>query len=124
MPVHEAKLNLLMERIIGDLGAAFGAALVVLGDKLGLCKAMAGMGPMTPIDLARKTKTAERDDREWLKAWATAMGVSFGAVAGIMVYISLDELLTAAREYGHAHEFLIGLFAGMALMAASLVLLR
>jgi ZIP family zinc transporter len=52
------------------------------------------------------------------------MGVAFGAVSGIMVYISLDELLPTAREYGRPHEVLLGLFAGMAVMAASLVLLR
>lgn len=77
MPLDEAKLNALMERIIGDLGAAFGAALVVLGDKLGLYKAMAGKGPMTPADLARKTNTSERYVREWLNSQAAAGFVDY-----------------------------------------------
>jgi ZIP family zinc transporter len=51
------------------------------------------------------------------------MGVLFGAVAGIMVYISLDELLPTSRAYGREHESLLGLLAGMAVMAVSLVLL-
>ncbi len=50
------------------------------------------------------------------------MGVLFGIVAGIMVFISIDELLPAAREYGEAHEVLYGLVAGMAVMAISLLL--
>jgi ZIP family zinc transporter len=50
------------------------------------------------------------------------VGVVFAAVAGIMVYISLDELLPAAREYGRPHHVLYGLMAGMAVMAASLIL--
>ena len=51
-------------------------------------------------------------------------GLLFGAVAGIMVYISLDELLPAAHEYGGEHAALVGVIAGMAVMGVSLVLLR
>lgn len=47
----------------------------------------------------------------------------FAAVAGIMVFISLDELLPAAREYGEHHVSIYGLVAGMAIMAVSLILL-
>ncbi|HIV08521.1 MAG TPA: zinc transporter ZupT [Candidatus Spyradenecus faecavium] len=51
------------------------------------------------------------------------MGLVSGAVAGIMVFISLDELLPASRAYGKGHDSLYGLVAGMALMALSLLLL-
>jgi len=44
-------------------------------------------------------------------------------VAGVMVFISFDELLPTAREYGEHHVAVYGLTAGMAVMAASLVLL-
>jgi len=47
----------------------------------------------------------------------------FAAVAGIMVFISLDELLPAAREYGQPHIAIYGLLSGMAVMALSLILL-
>lgn len=50
-------------------------------------------------------------------------GVLFAAVAGVMVFISLDELLPTAREYGEHHLAIYGLVAGMAVMAASLVML-
>ena len=49
-------------------------------------------------------------------------GVLFAAVAGIMVFISFDELLPAAREYGEHHLSIYGLFAGMVVMAISLLL--
>lgn len=49
-------------------------------------------------------------------------GVIFASVAGIMVYISLDELLPTAEEYGEHHLAIGGLVAGMAVMAVSLVL--
>ncbi len=52
----------------------------------------------------------------------TVFGVIFAAVAGIMVFISLDELLPAAREYGEHHLSIYGLIAGMIIMAVSLLL--
>lgn len=53
----------------------------------------------------------------------TLLGCVFGAVSGIMVFISLDELLPAAREYGEHHISIYGLVVGMAIMAFSLILL-
>lgn len=52
----------------------------------------------------------------------TTFGLVFAAVAGIMVYISLDELLPTAEEFGEHHIAIGGLVAGMAVMAASLLL--
>lgn len=49
-------------------------------------------------------------------------GLVFAAVAGIMVFISIDELLPAAREYGEHHLSIYGLVAGMAVMAVSLMM--
>ncbi|MFP4054813.1 MAG: zinc transporter ZupT [Phycisphaerae bacterium] len=51
------------------------------------------------------------------------MGTLFGAVGGIMVYISLDELLPTSRAYGKGHDSLYGLLAGMVVMAMSLLLM-
>jgi len=53
----------------------------------------------------------------------TVLGVVFAIVAGIMVYISFDELLPAAEEYGEHHFSILGLISGMAVMAFSLLLL-
>lgn len=52
----------------------------------------------------------------------TVYGAIFAAVAGIMVYISFDQLLPASREDGDHHQSMLGLFSGMALMALSLLL--
>jgi zinc transporter len=53
----------------------------------------------------------------------TVLGCCFAAIAGIMVYISFDELLPAAEKFGHHHTALYGLVGGMAFMALSLILL-
>jgi ZIP family zinc transporter len=52
------------------------------------------------------------------------MGVLFGGVAGVMVYISLDELLPTSRAYGKGHDSLFGLIAGMVVMSVSLLLMQ
>ena len=51
-------------------------------------------------------------------------GTVFGLIAGIMVFLALDELLPAAKHHGRGHETVYGLVGGMALMAISLVLLQ
>ncbi len=52
------------------------------------------------------------------------MGLMFAIVAGIMVYISLDELLPTSRAYGRGHDSLLGLIAGMVVMSLSLLLIQ
>jgi ubiquinone/menaquinone biosynthesis C-methylase UbiE len=68
-PIDQAKLEAFLGQVVGDAGAAMSAALVVLGDRLGLYKALA-RGPATAADLARRTETAERYVQEWLDAQA------------------------------------------------------
>jgi SAM-dependent methyltransferase len=77
----ETKLNAFMNQAVTDMGAAMHAALVIIGDKLGLYKAMAGAGPMTPAQLAAKTKTNERYVREWLNANAASGYVAYDAAS-------------------------------------------
>ncbi len=52
------------------------------------------------------------------------LGITFGIVAGIMIYISFDELLPAARVYGNDHTTILGLVLGMLIMASSLILFK
>jgi 2-polyprenyl-3-methyl-5-hydroxy-6-metoxy-1,4-benzoquinol methylase len=68
--VSEEKLNKFLGQAIGELGGAMNVALVITGDRLGLYKAMAGAGPMTSEELAKKTGTDERYVREWISAQA------------------------------------------------------
>jgi len=77
--LDETKLNDFLNQAVGDMGAAMHAALVVVGDKLGLYKAMAGAGPLTPAQLAQKTSTDERYVREWLNANAASSYITYDA---------------------------------------------
>jgi len=77
--VDPEKLNQFLGQVVGEFGAAMNAALVLLGEKLGLYKAMAGAGAMTPAQLAKKTNTDERYVREWLCAQAAGGYVTYDA---------------------------------------------
>jgi hypothetical protein len=77
MPINEAKLNEFVGKAVGDIGAAMSAALVFIVDQLGLYKAMAAMGPVTPADLAKSTGTHERYVREWLANQAAGGYVTY-----------------------------------------------
>src|SRR6186997_506426 len=68
--MDETKMTQFVDRAVGDVGALLGGAMVVIGDKLGLYRAMAGAGPLSPADLAGRTGTAERYVREWSSAQA------------------------------------------------------
>jgi SAM-dependent methyltransferase len=81
MQIDQAKLEKFMGQAVGEIGGAMNAALVIVGDKLGLYKAMAGAGPMTAGELAQKTGTMERYVREWLSAQAAGGFVTYDAVA-------------------------------------------
>jgi 2-polyprenyl-3-methyl-5-hydroxy-6-metoxy-1,4-benzoquinol methylase len=80
--IDETKLNEFMGRAVGDIGAAISAALVLIGDQLGLYKAMAGAGALTPGELARRTQTTERYVREWLNNQAAGGYVAYDAATG------------------------------------------
>src|SRR5690606_10970817 len=66
--VNQQKLNMLVERLFGDLSAGYGGVMVSIGDKLGLYKAMAGAGPLSSQEVARRAGCAERYVREWLNS--------------------------------------------------------
>lgn len=70
--LNQQKLEDFVTRMLGDLGAAMIAPLVRIGDELELYSALAGAGPVTPQELARRTGTVERMVREWLSAHAAA----------------------------------------------------
>jgi SAM-dependent methyltransferase len=76
------KLEQFVFRAVDEVGATLNAALVVMGDKLGLYRAMAGAGGLTPVELARRTGVSERYVREWLNAQAAGGYVEYDASAG------------------------------------------
>jgi 2-polyprenyl-3-methyl-5-hydroxy-6-metoxy-1,4-benzoquinol methylase len=73
------KLMTFLGQVIGELGATVNAGLIVVGDRLGLYKAMAGAGPISSKELAQKTRTSERYVREWLNAQAAGGYVTYDA---------------------------------------------
>src|SRR5205085_10916758 len=82
MAIDPDKLNGFLGRALVDFGATFHAALVRIGDKLGLYKALAAGGPQTSAELAKRTETTERYIREWLSAQAAGGYVSYESTTG------------------------------------------
>jgi len=80
--IDAAKLEQFVFRAVEEVGATLNAALVVMGDKLGLYRAMAGAGPVTPVELARRSGVAERYVREWLNAQAAGGYVTYEPSGG------------------------------------------
>jgi SAM-dependent methyltransferase len=107
MPINEAKLNEFMGKALGDMGAAASATMVLIGDKLGLYKAMAKSGAVTPARLAKLTKTSERYIREWLNNQAAGGYVTYHPPTD--EYTLPDEQAFALAEEG-SPAFIPGAF--------------
>jgi SAM-dependent methyltransferase len=82
MNLDMSKLEPLLATMVNELGAAANAALVLIGDKLGLYRALAAGGSLTAAELAEQTGTHERYVREWLAAQAASGFVTFEASTG------------------------------------------
>jgi SAM-dependent methyltransferase len=76
------KLMQFVFRAVDEVGATLNAALVVMGDRLGLYQALAGAGPLSPAELAERTGTAERYVREWLNTQAAGGYVEYDPDGG------------------------------------------
>jgi SAM-dependent methyltransferase len=95
MPLDQAKLDQFMGKMLNDMGAAATGALVLIGDKLGLYKALAEAGPLSPAELAARTGTAERYVREWLAAQAAAGYVQYQPATGTYAMTAEQALALA-----------------------------
>jgi SAM-dependent methyltransferase len=95
--IDQAKLDEFMGRFVGDLGATMSAALVVIGDRLGLYRAMAEAGPITADELARVTGTDARYVREWLSNQAAGGYVTYEP-AGELFSLTAEQSLALAQE--------------------------
>ena len=76
------KLMQFVFRAVDEVGATLNTALVVMGDRLGLYRALAGAGPLSPAELADRTGTSERYVREWLNAQAAGGYVAYDPDSG------------------------------------------
>ena len=99
--IDQAKLEAFLGRVLADWGATASAALVVIGDRLGLYKAMAGAGPLSPAELAGRTGTAERYVREWLLNQAAGGYVAYDPATG-RYPLPPEQALALADEDGPA----------------------
>lgn len=111
MAIDQHKLNEFLNKAIGDIGAAWSANMVLLGDKLGLYKAMAKLGAVTPAELARTTRTGERYIREWLANQAAGGYVTYEPSSG---RYTLPEEHALALADDESPCFLPGAFQAVA----------
>jgi 2-polyprenyl-3-methyl-5-hydroxy-6-metoxy-1,4-benzoquinol methylase len=110
MPVNESKLQEFMGKALGDMAAGMSAVLVLIGDKLGLYKALAQAGPVTPAEFAQRTGCAERYLREWLANQAAGGYVTYDAV---MQKYRLTEEQAMALAEENSPAFIPGIFHTM-----------
>jgi SAM-dependent methyltransferase len=116
------KLNAFIGQFVTDLGAAVHAGMVVIGEKLGLYKALAS-GPMTSAELAAKTKTDERYLREWLSSQAAGGYISYDDKTH-KFSLSVEQAFTLANEDSPAYlpgafELALGSLAAVPRIAES-----
>jgi hypothetical protein len=101
MELNQDRLNDFLGRAVVDFGAAMHAGLVVIGERLGLYKALA-VAPSTAAELAKRTSTNERYVREWLNAQAAGGYVTYDAEAG-RYSLSAEQAFTLANPESPAY---------------------
>ncbi len=101
MAVDTKKLEQFLGQFVTDLGATVHAGMVVIGERLGLYKALAA-GPLTAVELAAITRTDERYVREWLGSQAAGGYITYNPQT-LKFGITEEQALTLANEDGPAY---------------------
>jgi len=96
--IDENRLNEFIGKFVGDLGAVAHAATVLIGDRLGLYKAMADSEPITSAELAQRTDTDERYIREWLSAQAASGYVEYDPATD-RFHLTPEQAFALTNEY-------------------------
>jgi len=99
---NREKLNALVGKLVGDLGISLGGASILLGDRLGLYKAMADGAVITPSELAKKTGLHERYVREWLSSQAAGGYVTYDP-ASDQFSLTEEQAMALAQEDSPAY---------------------
>lgn len=120
--VNMDRLNQFIGQFVTDLGASVHAGMVVIGEKLGLYKALAA-GPMSSAELAARTKTDERYVREWLSSQAAGGYITYDAKTA-KFSLSEEQAFTLANEDSPAYlpgafELALGSLAAVPRIAES-----
>ncbi len=113
--IDEAKLEAFMGRAVTDMGAIISAPLMVIGEKLGLYKAMAHAGPLTSQEVADRSGAAERSVREWLGNQAAGGYVTYDP--GSDRYTLPDEHALALADEDSPF-YILGLYDSIASLYA------
>jgi SAM-dependent methyltransferase len=116
------RLNTFIGQFVSDLGAAVHAGMVVIGEKLGLYKALA-RGPIAPAELAAQTRTDERYLREWLASQAAGGYINYDETTGTFS-LSQEQAFALANEDSPAYlpgafELALGALAAVPRIAES-----
>jgi SAM-dependent methyltransferase len=113
--IDTAKFEAFMRQVETDMGAIISAPLMALGDRLGLYKAMARMGPMTSQELADKAGVAERSVREWMRNQAAGGYISYDPKSDR--YTLPDEHAIALADE-NSPSYVLGIFDSIAALYA------
>ncbi|MFF7438180.1 methyltransferase domain-containing protein [Streptomyces sp. NPDC008122] len=116
-PLDTAAVDEAVGTVFGDLGVNCTAPLVVLGDRLGLFRTLAGAGPLTPAEVADRTGLVERYVREWLRGVAVAGYLGYDAATD---RFTLTDAYAAVLADDTAPTSLIGVFPGFQALWADL----
>jgi SAM-dependent methyltransferase len=109
--IDEAKVEAFMGKAVTDMGAIISAPLFVIGEKLGLYKAMAGAGPLTSQEVADRAGAAERYVREWLRNQAAGGYVEYDAETDRYVLPDEHALALADEE---SPLYILGIYDSVA----------
>ena len=102
MDLDQVKLNEFVGKFVADFGAALHAPTIILGEKLGLYKAMAGAGELSAQELASKTGTRERYVQEWLASQAAAGYAMYNPKTG-KYWLTPEQAFTLADDSSPAY---------------------
>lgn len=97
-PIDQTKLDAFVGRALGDIAAGYTGVMVSLGAKLGLYKALAGAGPLSAKEVARRSGCAERYVREWLNAQAAGGYLQYHAASDTYELLAEQAMVLANEE--------------------------
>jgi len=109
--IDQGKLEAFMGQVVTDMGAIISAPLMVIGERLGLYKAMAGAGPLTSQEVAERSGAAERSVREWLRNQAAGGYLSYDPETD-RYSLPNEQALALADEDSPA--YVLGIFESIA----------
>ncbi len=115
MTINQNALDFQVERLFGDLSAGYGGVMVSIGAKLGLYKAMAGAGPLSSAELAKRADCAERYVREWLNSQVAGGYIDYHGTTGAYELTREQEATLADDEspfyFPHAWQVVASMWA-------------